>query len=107
MPFTEPDKQLKTGRVQSRPVGIFGGDRSMNGKAILENVRRYRAIASLYRQTAAFRPLQRPSLLEQAYEWENRALSELEGYFDTDEAEVSPLQTWMVQTASWPMLNAA
>ncbi len=28
----------------------------MNGQAILENVRRYRAIASLHRQTAAFRP---------------------------------------------------
>ncbi len=79
----------------------------MSGKAILENVRRYRAIASLYRQTAAFRPNQRQSLLEQAYEWEIRALSELEGYFEPHEAGSSPLQTWMVQTASWPMLNAA
>ncbi len=41
----------------------------MNGQAILENVRRYRAIASLHRQTAAFRPHQRWSLLEQASEW--------------------------------------
>jgi hypothetical protein len=49
--------------------------------ADLENVRRYRAIASLYRQTAAFRPLQRCSLLGQAKEWENRALRELESYF--------------------------
>jgi hypothetical protein len=79
----------------------------MSGNAILENVRRYRATASLYRQTAAFRPLQRQSLLEQAYEWENRALTELEGYFDPREATSSPLQTWMVQTATWPMLNAA
>jgi hypothetical protein len=79
----------------------------MSGKAILENVRRYRAIASLYRQTAAFRPLQRLSLLEQAREWEDLALAELETHFSSRDARVSPLQTWMVQTASWPMLNAA
>ena len=54
----------------------------MNGQAILENVRRYRAIASLHRQTAAFRPRQSWSLLEQAREWESRALAELEAYFD-------------------------
>jgi hypothetical protein len=53
----------------------------MNGNAVLENVRRYRTIASLYRQTAAFRPLQRGSLLGQAEEWENRAVAELEAYF--------------------------
>ena len=53
----------------------------INGNAILENVRRYRGIASLYRQTAAFRPGQSWSLLEQASEWEARALSELEAYF--------------------------
>ncbi|MGA7074850.1 hypothetical protein [Bradyrhizobium sp.] len=79
----------------------------MNGKAILENVRRYRAIASLYRQTAAFRPHQRLSLLEQAHAWEDRALAELEAHFTLGESKVSPLQTWMVQAASWPMLNAA
>lgn len=79
----------------------------MNGKAILENVRRCRAIASLYRQTAAFRPHQRLSLLEQAHAWEDRALAELEAHFTLGESKVSPLQTWMVQTASWPMLNAA
>jgi hypothetical protein len=79
----------------------------MNGKAILENVRKYRAIASLYRQTAAFRPVQRWSLLEQAQEWEERALAELEAHFDLSESCVSPLQSWMVQTTTWPMLNAA
>ena len=52
-----------------------------SGEAILENVRRYRAIASLYRQTAAFRPLQRCSLLGQAEEWEHPAVNELEAYF--------------------------
>jgi len=79
----------------------------MSGKAILENVRRYRAIASLYRQTAAFRPVQRLSLLEQAHHWEERALAELEAHFDISESRVSPLQSWMVQTTTWPMLNAA
>jgi hypothetical protein len=53
----------------------------MSGNAVLENVRRYRAIASLYRQTAAFRPLQRHSLLGQAERWEHLAISELEAYF--------------------------
>jgi hypothetical protein len=89
------------------PVELTG-EGSMSGKAILENVRRYRAIASLYRQTAAFRPNQRLSLLEQAYDWESRALAELEGYFErAPESRASPLQSWMVQTASRPMLNAA
>jgi hypothetical protein len=49
--------------------------------AVFENVRRYRTIASLCRQTAAFRPAQKWTLLAQAYEWERRAISELEGYF--------------------------
>jgi hypothetical protein len=53
-----------------------------HGLATLENVRRYRAIASLYRQTAAFRPPQRWSLLQQAEEWERAAVDELEAYFD-------------------------
>lgn len=79
----------------------------MSGMAILENVRRYRATASLYRQTASFRPLQRLSLLEQALEWERRALAELEAYFGQRETGVSQLQSWMVQTTTWPMLNAA
>ena len=76
--------------------------------AVLENVRRYRAIASLYRQTAAFRPLQRGTLLGQAEEWENRALIELESYFtagtlDYDkQAEVAPYAP-----AKWETLAAA
>jgi hypothetical protein len=53
----------------------------MNGEAVLENVRRYRTIALLYRRTAAFRPLQRCSLLAQADEWEHLATAELEDYF--------------------------
>jgi hypothetical protein len=54
---------------------------TMSGKAVLENVRRYRTIASLYRQTAAFRPDQKWSLLAQAFEYERLARTELEGYF--------------------------
>ena len=54
----------------------------MNREAVLENVRRYRAIASLHRQTAAFRPGQSWSLLGQAREWECRAIAELESYFE-------------------------
>ena len=52
----------------------------MNGVATFENVRRYRVIASLYRQTAAFRPNQKWSLLGQAKEWERRALLKVENY---------------------------
>ena len=76
--------------------------------AVLENVRRYRAIASLYRQTAAFRPLQRGTLLSQAEEWENRALIELESYFtagtlDYDkQAQVAPYAH-----ARWETMAAA
>jgi hypothetical protein len=58
------------------------GDPSMNSLAIMENVRRYRTIASLYRQTAAFRPLHSCSLLAQAKEWEHRAVAELEAYYE-------------------------
>jgi hypothetical protein len=49
--------------------------------AILENVRRYRIIASLYRQTAAFRPNQKWSLLAQAFEYERLAIAELEAHY--------------------------
>jgi hypothetical protein len=54
----------------------------MSGKAVLENVRRYCTIASLYRQTAAFRPDQKWSLLAHAFEYERLARTELEGYFN-------------------------
>ena len=53
----------------------------MTGKSVSENVRRYRIIASLYRQTAAFRPDQKWSLLAQAFEYERLARTELEGCF--------------------------
>ena len=48
----------------------------MDGQIARENVRRYRAIASLCRQTAALRPLQKWSLLDQAEGWERLAAEE-------------------------------
>jgi hypothetical protein len=65
----------------------------ISGELVMENVRRYRAIASLYRQTAAFRPHQRGSLLGQAREWEHLAVVELEAYFtrsDRSEYDQAP-----------------
>ena len=81
----------------------------MNREAVLENVRRYRAIASLYRQTAAFRPLQKWSLLDQAEEWEHRAVVELEAYFEArDSVACSPLpQRIHPAPARWDMVAAA
>ena len=48
----------------------------LDGQIVTENVRRYRAIASLCRQTAALRPLQKWSLLDQAEGWERLAAEE-------------------------------
>ena len=80
-----------------------------NGEAVLENVRRYRAIASLYRQTAAFRPLQSYSLLGQAREWEHRAMVELEIYFEVHDTRGSEPLPQVVQLAGarWETLAAA
>jgi hypothetical protein len=59
----------------------------MSGKSVLENVRRYRTIASLCRQTAASRPDQKWSLLGQAYEWERLALTEFEAHFTIPDSQ--------------------
>ena len=59
----------------------------MSGKSVLENVRRYRTIASLYRQTAAFRPDQKWSLLAQAFEYERLARTELEAHFTIPDSQ--------------------
>ncbi|MEW6151984.1 MAG: hypothetical protein ACOY3N_05415 [Bradyrhizobium sp.] len=48
----------------------------------MENVRRYRALASLCRQEAAYRPLQNWELLGQAEHFEHLADIELKAYFD-------------------------
>jgi hypothetical protein len=91
--FRQPFANHSTGRADAGneskivhahiPVSQLGrrGAHIMSREAVLENVRRFRAIASLYRQTAAFRPGQSWSLLGQAKEWEHRALTELETYF--------------------------
>jgi len=81
----------------------------INREAVLENVRRYRAIASLYRQTAAFRPMQKWSLLDQAEEWEHRAVVELEAYFETRDMAARQMQPRFIQPAGarWEMVAAA
>jgi hypothetical protein len=53
----------------------------MGGLSVMEKVRRYQWIAALNRRTAAFRPSQAWSLLQQAQEWEYFALRELEAHF--------------------------
>jgi hypothetical protein len=68
----------------------------MSRTAILENVRRYRTIASLCRQTAAFHPAQKWTLLEQAFEWERLAMTELDEYFTMPDT-----------TPHWKMATAA
>ena len=78
----EDANELENRRRQN-PLWDQTGSMIVSGMAVLENVRKYRAIASLYRQTASFRPPQRLSLLEQAKEWERLALAELESYFST------------------------
>ncbi len=80
-----------------------------NGEAVMENVRRYRAIASLYRQTAAFRPRQSCSLLGAAMEWERRAVAEIEAYFslcDKAADSVAPQAVYYAPTR-WEALAAA
>jgi len=79
----------------------------MNGEAVLEKVRRYRAIASLYRQTAAFRPPQRSSLLSQAEEWEHLAVSELDAYFAARQKQVHELFPQLNRPAYRTMVAAA
>ncbi len=75
--------------------------------AVFENVRRYRTIASLYRQTATFRPLLRSSLLAQAEEWEHRAVAELEAYFSARSVRESNHQPWLAPIAGSEMAAAA
>jgi hypothetical protein len=80
-----------------------------SGKAVMENVRKYRAIASLYRRTAAFRPHQSCSLLRQADEWEQLAVAELEAYFNLRDRAVRDMRSDMPPRAAapWEMVAAA
>ncbi len=80
-----------------------------SGEAVMENVRRYRAIASLWRQTASFRPDQSWSLLEQAERWESLAVAELETYFNVrkiDDYDRRPSATSYTDP-NWAALAAA
>jgi hypothetical protein len=80
----------------------------MNGEIIIANVRRYRAIASLCRQTAALRPLQRWSLLDQAEGWEHLAVAELEAYFTVCNSpdDDQELQVTRCAEARWETIAA-
>ena len=80
-----------------------------SGKAVMENVRRYRAIASLYRRTATFRPLQSCSLLRQADEWEQLAMAELEAYFNLRDRAACDMRSGARRHADpqWEMVAAA
>jgi hypothetical protein len=53
----------------------------------MENVRRYRALASLCRQQAAYRPLQNWELLGQAEHFEHLAEVALKAHFDACNAQ--------------------
>jgi len=81
----------------------------MNGQIVMENVRRYRAIASLCRQTAALRPLQKWSLLDQAEGWERLAAAELEAYFIVCNSSNGDheLQVTPRADARWELMAAA
>ena len=81
-----------------------------SGQAVMEKVRRYRAVASLWRQTAAFRPDQRWSLLEKAERWDNLAVAELETYYkarNSADEYCRQLRVAMRADAEWEMLAAA
>ena len=79
----------------------------MDGQIVTENVRRYRAIASLCRQTAALRPLQKWSLLDQAEGWERLAAEE--AYFIVCNSPDSDheLKATPPGTARWELMAAA
>lgn len=70
----------------------------------MENVRRYRALASLCRQQAAYRPLQSWELLGQAEHFEHLAEVELKAHFNAcnvqrDEDATAP-PTWEAPVAA-------
>ena len=79
----------------------------MDRKIVMEEVRRYRAIASLCRQTAALRPLQKWSLLDQAEGWERLAAEE--AYFIVCNSPDSDheLKATPPGTARWELMAAA
>ena len=79
----------------------------MDGQIVAENVRRYRANASLCRQTAALRPLQKWSLLDQAEGWERLATEEAYLMVCNSADGDSQLQVASRPEAQWELMAAA
>jgi hypothetical protein len=55
----------------------------------MKNASQYRALASLYRQHAAYNPAQKWHLLGQAERWEHLAAQELASHFEECNADPS------------------
>ena len=73
----------------------------------MENVRRYRALASLCRQQAAYRPLQSWDLLGQAEHFEHLAEVELKAHFDACNAKNANDRIAATDAAEWKSPAAA
>ena len=59
----------------------------------MKNASHYRALASLYRQQAAYNPAQKWNLLGQAERWEHLAVQELASHFEECNADQSSAKT--------------
>src|SRR3954447_25338344 len=77
----------------------------IDGQIVTENVRRYRAIASLCRQTAALRPLQKWSLLDQAEGWERLAAEEAYFMVCNSPDDDYPLEATLGGEARWELMG--
>lgn len=73
----------------------------------MENVRRYRALASLCRQQAAYRPLQSWKLLGQAEHFEHLAEAELKAHFEACNANGTNEETAGSVVSPWEGSAAA
>lgn len=75
----------------------------------MENVRRYRALASLCRQQAAYRPLQNWQLLGQAEHFEYLAEIALKAHFDACNAQreddAIAATAWERPAAAWGSIS--
>lgn len=81
-----------------------GGCEGVVLEVVLENVRRYRALASLCRQQAAYRPLQAWELLGQAEHFEHLAETALRACFDDYNAQ---READAIAAAAWERPTAA
>ena len=62
---------------------------SKSGGVAMKNALHYRALASLYRQQAAYNPSKKWHLLGQAERWEHLAAQELASHFEECNADQS------------------